>query len=166
MTDAKQTEKKVALTVPDQIGIIVKDVDKAVAFYRSTFGWSFVTYFPELEFTFRGEIGKAKLKVAMTQVGPLEIELIEVLEGETAHSEWLREHGGGLHHLRFPVEDYDATWATLADAGMENIFSQHRVRDDTKRGKRSAIKNAYIDHKDMGGAVLEIFEMKEEDLPQ
>ena len=40
------------------------------------------------------------------------------LEGETPHSEHLREHGEGLHHVRFRTDDLDAT---LEQLGIDDI---------------------------------------------
>ena len=93
---AKQQEPRVKLPPVSQIGIVVKDMDKAIEYYSSTFGWGpFNVLDIELkEFTYKGEPGDCRLKVALARSGPVEIELIQVLEGETPHLEFLREKAG------------------------------------------------------------------------
>ena len=50
--------------------------------------------------------------MAFTELGPVELELIQPISGESIWANFLREHGGGIHHLRFnvdalePVQDY------------------------------------------------------------
>jgi len=69
-------------------------------------------------------LDEASASAAYSQcdAGPLEVELIQVLEGETTHSEHLRAHGEGLHHVRFRVEDLDARLADMESAGFTTIF--------------------------------------------
>ena len=50
----------------------------------------------------------------------MEIELIEVLEGETPHSEHLRDHGEGPQHIRFRIDGIEEKIALLAL--MELVF--------------------------------------------
>ena len=42
---------------------------------------------------------------AMVQLGPIELELLEPLEGVSIYHDWLAEHGEGFHHMKFLVED-------------------------------------------------------------
>ncbi|WP_160330435.1 VOC family protein [Sphaerimonospora mesophila] len=43
--------------------------------------------------------------VAMARLGDIAIELVEPHQGRTRTSQWLDEHGPGIHHLAFWVED-------------------------------------------------------------
>ncbi len=45
-----------------------------------------------------------------------------MLDGETTHSEHLRAHGEGLHHVRFRVSGLEAKLALMERAGFETIF--------------------------------------------
>lgn len=106
----------------DQIGYVVEDMDASMPVYESLFG-PFQVYETELEgATFRGETIDCKLKIATNNGGPIEIELIEVLEGETPHSEHLREHGEGPQHIRFRVGAIEEKIAALEAEGYRNIF--------------------------------------------
>ncbi len=108
----------------EQLGFVVKDLDKAMEYYGAVFGWGpfrIETYKIEGA-TFRGRPCNFYIKCAFTQNGSLEVELIQVLDGETPHSEFLKNHGDGLQHLRFRVDDVDAVTAKLAEKGVQTIF--------------------------------------------
>ena len=100
----------------EQIGIVVDNVDEAVEHFTALFGWGpFRIREVDVQgFTFRNRPGHCRLKMAFARSGPIEIELIQVLEGETPHSEFLRQKGEGLHHLRFRVDNYDELLAGLS----------------------------------------------------
>ncbi len=82
----------IQLPPADQVGIVVKDMDQAIKYYTSVFGWGpFHVFEADMKgVTYRGKTVDCLLKIAMTRSGPIEIELIQVLEGETPHSEFLK----------------------------------------------------------------------------
>jgi len=106
----------------DQIGYVVRDVDEALPAYEAIFGPFDVGESPLPGCTIRGQEADCRLKLAVNRTGPVEIELIEVLEGETPHSEHLRAHGEGPHHVRFQVADLDAKLEAMEAAGFETVF--------------------------------------------
>lgn len=118
-------ERKTNVTLPalDQVCIVVKDVDTAIDYYGSVFGLGpfYVIEMPS-EMKYRGQWSTCRLKLAFALSGDIEIELIQVLEGETPHTEYLREKGEGLFHLRFRVDDLDGTLAELAKEGIEPVW--------------------------------------------
>jgi methylmalonyl-CoA/ethylmalonyl-CoA epimerase len=151
---SEQSVSKVKLPPVEQIGIVVKDVDKAVEYCSSIFGWGpFQVREVEMEgFTYRGQTGKCRLKMAFSRSGPIEIELIEVLEGETPHTDFLGQKGEGLHHLRFRVSDFDGMVATLAGEGICPVFHQ----------KFADIASfAYLDTDRIGGVIFELFQLNQ-----
>jgi methylmalonyl-CoA/ethylmalonyl-CoA epimerase len=147
-------EPAVRLPPVEQIGIVVRDADQAAKFFASTFGWGpFKISEVEMKgFTHGDQTGDCRLKMAFARSGDVEIELIEVLEGETPHSESLRRSGEGLHHLRFRVDDFDAMAAALAKEGVEPLWSQ-------KFPGIAAF--AYMKTDKTSGLMVELFEMKE-----
>ena len=44
---------------------------------------------------------------AETHVGDMGFELLQPLEGESLYTEWLAEHGEGLHHVAVMLHDFD-----------------------------------------------------------
>lgn len=147
-------EPAVRLPPVEQIGIVVRNIDQAVEFFTSMFGWSpFQIRESEMKgFTYDGRPGDCRLKMAFARSGDIEIELIEVLEGETPHSDFLRRHGEGMQHLRFRVDDFDGTLAALAKEGVEPLWSQRFP---------GIAAFAYMKTERTSGLMVELFEMKE-----
>jgi methylmalonyl-CoA/ethylmalonyl-CoA epimerase len=150
-------DKKSAIKLPpvEQVGIVVKDLDKAMEFYCNTFGMGpFQVMDVSLKgCIYRGRPTDCRMKLAMARSGPIEIELIQVLEGETPHTEFLREKGEGLHHLRFSVDDLNAVLAQWAGEGIEPVW-QHSMPE-------VGISWAYLNTDAVGGVMVELIEMKE-----
>ena len=46
------------------------------------------------------------MRLANTYVGSVQLELIEPKDDKSIYAEFLREHGEGLHHVAFGVNDY------------------------------------------------------------
>ena len=108
----------------DQVAYVVEDMDRALVRYESIFGPFEVSELPLVDCTIRGRIADCRLKLAVNRSGPVEIELIQVLEGETTHSEHLRAHGEGPHHVRFRVTGLDAKLEQLGEEGFETVFTK------------------------------------------
>ncbi len=146
-------DSKIKLPPVEQIGIVVKELDQAIDYYTSIFGWGpFQIRDLNLDgYTYRGKKGNCRLKLALYQSGSVEIELIQVLEGETPHTDFLKEKGEGLQHLRFRVDDLDETLAKLNEAGIQPIFHQRLA---------PGVAFAYINSDKIGGIMFELFELK------
>jgi methylmalonyl-CoA/ethylmalonyl-CoA epimerase len=106
----------------DQVGYVVEDLDRALPHYAALFGPFDVNEYALQGLVSHGTSIDCRLKIATNQSGPIEIELIQVVEGETLYSEHLRRHGEGLHHIRFRVDDVDATLAALTQAGYDTLL--------------------------------------------
>jgi hypothetical protein len=106
----------------DQVAVVVCDLDRAMEHYTNDLGigpWAVHTFSPDWikGMTFRGKEQGYTMKLALAQLGPVMYELIEPVEGPTSYHEFLDEHGEGLHHLGYFVEDIDAeirTWSPKA----------------------------------------------------
>jgi len=126
----------------DQIGIVVKDVEKYIKIYEKVFG---VEPFPTVE----SAINSAKLKIVLFELGEVEIELIQVVEGESIHSKFLKERGEGLHHLGFFVKDIEKELARLEKEGI-NVLERGKVL--------GTVEFAYLDTEKTLGVVLELIQ--------
>ena len=148
---SQSTADRFGLGGVDQIGYVVADLETSMPYYESLFG-PFQVYEAALDGAlFRGRKIDCKLKIATNNEGPIEIELIQVLEGETPHTEHLREHGEGPQHIRFRISGIEAKIAELEAAGYENIFFK-RFGPDTAF--------SYLESPaPMGGALIELLEM-------
>ena len=150
------TLKSLEINLPpvEQVGIVVRDVDQAVKNYSTLFGWGpFQISEVDLKGAiYRGKPTDCRLKMAMAQSGAVEIELIEVLEGESIHSEFLRDKGEGVQHVRFSVDNLDEILAEWAKAGVEPVW-QHRMPE-------FGAAWAYVDTDAFGGVMAELLEIK------
>jgi hypothetical protein len=136
----------------DQISYVVEDLDRALPRYQALYGPFEVGVAPLRDCSFRGEPASCTLRVAVNRSGPLEIELIQVLEGDAPHSEHLRAHGEGLHHVRFRVEALDPKLSELERAGFTTIFYK-------RFGPTVAF--AYLETPpEIGSSVIELLEMR------
>lgn len=147
-------EPLVQLPAVEQVGIIVKDLDKAIEYYTSVFGIGpFRVRETRRKFLYKGKPAECCLKIAIAMSGPIEIELIQVIEGESPHADFLREKGEGMQHLRFGVRDFDSVLARLSKAGIKPIFSNVKSEPGTRF--------AYVDSDMVGGVVFEFIERKD-----
>jgi methylmalonyl-CoA/ethylmalonyl-CoA epimerase len=127
------------------VGIPVLDLDKSMKDYRTLglapFQQEFLidsTKFAEYLVYGKTPDPVVKTRGVMGQVGPLGIELLQPLEGETVHKELLEKTGGGIGHIAFAVDDLEEETAKLVEKGFPVILSIKR----SGQTQRSAV---YID---------------------
>jgi methylmalonyl-CoA/ethylmalonyl-CoA epimerase len=137
--DTEQTPAAgVAMKQAVQIGVVVPDLDKATRLLTSLFGigpFRFIEWpnRPESKYFFRGKEEHIKIRQAFAQVGPLELELIQPLEGErNAYRQFLDERGGGIHHVLFEVDDMDAVVRNLAPHNVDVLQAGTGIRPGTR----------------------------------
>ena len=126
----------------DQIGIVVKDMEKSLKFYEQMFGPPFLTL--------ESDVKSGKLKISLFQVGEIQLELIEVVEGETIHSKFLRETGEGLHHIGFIVEDIEEELIRLEKEGI-SVLERGIIQE--------MVKFVYLDTQKRLGIILELIQL-------
>jgi hypothetical protein len=61
------------------------------------------------------------MRLAMADVGPLQIELIEVGSDNTVYAEHVKAHGYGLHHFGVLVDDMEEAKAKATAAGFKVV---------------------------------------------
>ena len=136
---AADLEAGLGLGPPDQISFAVADMAGAVSLLSPLFGGFDVreSVLAAGSFAYRGRAGLTRLRLGICQAGQVEIELVEVLEGDWPTVEHIDRHGPGLHHLRFAVEDLDAKSAQMQAAGFSEV-----LRGVSPRGSRFAYLQA------------------------
>jgi len=123
---------------PVQIGIVVEDLDRATRSLTEFFGigpFRFIEWpnRPDSKYYFRGKEEQIKIRQAFTQVGPLELELIQPLEGEkNAYFEFLQQKGGGIHHILFEVDNMDDAVRNLAANQVKVLQAGTGIRPGTR----------------------------------
>jgi methylmalonyl-CoA/ethylmalonyl-CoA epimerase len=113
----------------NQVGIIVKDLKKAVEFYQKLGIGPFVPRFrPPCNEVWEGDKPvELHLNLMFAYFNNIELELIEPA-GPGLHMDFLNRTGGGLHHMGFWVDDLDATLKDLAKKGI-GILSRGKRKE-------------------------------------
>jgi len=142
----------VKLPPVQQIGVVVEDMDRAIAHY-ARFGWGpfQVHEFENKGVTCFGVTTDCRMKIAFYNSGPVEIELIQVLEGDTPHTRFLEQRGEGIQHLRFEIDGLQDILKKLAPLDIKPIFN-HTYRE-------IGIDFAYLDTDVDGGVIMELIEI-------
>ena len=112
----------------NQIAMIVQDAEATAKRYWDDAGvgpWRFYTIHPSTtsDMRLRGKPIEHSFIAAIASVGDVELELIQPLEGESLYAEYLAQHGEGLHHVEFGVDDFDETMAHFKSRGYSEIQS-------------------------------------------
>lgn len=100
------------ITRVHHVGIVVRDLARAYAFWREALGLPLVR---------EAEVADQGVRAALLAAGPCEVELLEPIAEDTGVARFLARRGGGLHHLCLEAEDVAGEVARLADRGVELI---------------------------------------------
>ena len=144
----------VELKRPVQIGVVVRHLEQATQLLTSLFGigpFRFIEWpnRADSKYFYRGQEEHIKIRQAFAQVGALELELIQPIEGErNAYREFLEEKGGGIHHLLFEVDDMDQVVRHLAKDGIEVLQAGTGIRPGTRW--------ALLDTQNLAGFLIEL----------
>jgi methylmalonyl-CoA/ethylmalonyl-CoA epimerase len=147
-----------------QVALIVEDLDVTVENFWKLYGigpWYFYTYGKPLVkwMTYHGQPSEYKMRIALSYLGPMRIELIELGEGDTVYADHVREHGYGVHHLGILVEDMEAALDEAAAAGVKML------QDGSGFGRDGDGHYAYLDTEGEIGVMLELIEQPKGRVP-
>jgi hypothetical protein len=147
-----------------QVGLVVESLDRAVESYWGSFGvgpWHIYTYGRPLvkKMTYRGRPSEYRMRIALSYLGPLRIELIETLDGQTIYDEFVREHGYGLHHFGVLVQDMETAIAEAEAAGLKVI------QEGRGFGLDGDGHYAYLDTEGSIGITLELIQRPKRRVP-
>jgi hypothetical protein len=126
MTEKKSSSIDVNV---DQIGIVVRDLRDMAENLNQILGigpfrifeWPIEGIDPES--TYHGEPEHYRILLGFARQGVTQIELIEPLEGKNIWSDFLDDHGPGIHHFRLVVSDFEEKSNQLEKAGLKKIAS-------------------------------------------
>jgi methylmalonyl-CoA epimerase len=103
--------------VLDHVGIAVKDLEAALAFYRDALG---------LEIEAPEEVASQRVRAHFIPVGGSNLELLEATAADSAVAKYIEKRGPGLHHITLRVDDITAALAQLKARGAKLIDEQAR----------------------------------------
>ena len=107
-----------------QVGVVVKDVEKVVE-RLSELGigpFDKMVLPPEREEYFREKRMYAEFDIRGTRMGNVQLELIQPLEGDSPHKEFLETKGEGIQHVMYQVDNLEETVKELTDKGVEVLL--------------------------------------------
>lgn len=112
----------VKLPPVSHIGIFVKSLEESSKYYTDTLGlgpWTFAENNPTKEQMLVGE--PFKLSVCFAEWGSTVIELLEAKSENSVWSNYIRDHGEGIHHTAHMVPNFDEVIAGLEAHGAKMI---------------------------------------------
>lgn len=104
--------------VLDHVGIAVRDLGAALAFYRDALG---------LEVEAPEEVSSQRVRAHFIPVGESALELLEATSSDSAIAKYLDKRGPGLHHITLRVEDIKSALDQLKARGVRLIDEQPRA---------------------------------------
>src|SRR5215813_3484458 len=103
--------------VLDHIGIAVRDLPAALAFYRDSLG---------LAVELSEEVSSQRVRAHFVPVGQSSLELLEATASDSAIAKYIEKRGPGLHHITLRVDDISAALDQLKARGIRLIDEQAR----------------------------------------
>ncbi|MCC7353053.1 MAG: VOC family protein [Anaerolineae bacterium] len=155
--NGQEEPQKTRLAYCVQIGAVVRDVQATMDRLSSTFGigpwhlYEWPRHRENMKGRYRGQPGNFRFLMAFAQMGHVELELVQPLEGESIYTEFLREKGEGLHHIHFDLPDVQQALASWREDGVATIQSG--------TGLRPGAEWAYLNTAELpsfGGILVEI----------
>ena len=96
----------------DHIGIAVKNLEAASAYYENALG---------LKCHGVEEVESQKVRTAFFEAGEVHIELLEPTSEESPIAKFLEKKGEGIHHIAFATDDITGQLSQAKDAGVSLI---------------------------------------------
>ncbi len=128
------------LTAIDHVGIVVDDLDGAVAFYEQTFGAKVVH---------RERVEQDGVEEALLAAGGDYVQLLTPTREDSAVAKWLSKHGSGLHHVGYRVTSCQEALDRAVAAGV-------RALDAAPRPGSRGTTVAFLHPKSSFGTLIEL----------
>jgi methylmalonyl-CoA/ethylmalonyl-CoA epimerase len=134
----------------DHIAIVVKNMDKALKFYSKAFGIKFEEVqqhdLPP-DVIYKGKPSPYTMKVTFGHMGPVRVEMVQVVQGKCIYTDFLDKKGEGIHHLGFEVDDLEKEVANAKSQGLKMICHLKMV---------GIMAFAHFDPKETSGVAIEL----------
>jgi len=101
----------------DHIGIVVEDIEAALAVYEAALGLPLENIV---------EVPEQGVRVAFLSLGESNIELVQPTADDTGTAKFLTRRGEGVHHICIEVDDIRAALARLKAHGVQLIDEEPR----------------------------------------
>lgn len=146
LTATTQAQEKFGKANITQIGVVVKDIEKASEKWASILGFSEVPTviitdgYDKANTQFKGKPTNARAKLAFFRLENITIELIEPVGKKSTWYKHLKKHGEGFHHIAFNVE------------GMEKniVYLENRGGKPEQKGDFTGGSYSYVNMPELG----------------
>tara|TARA_B100000900_G_scaffold355910_1_gene325394 strand:- start:581 stop:985 length:405 start_codon:yes stop_codon:yes gene_type:complete len=128
----------------EHIGIAVKDLTNANAFFEKLFNQSHY----KVE-----EVESEGLFTSFFKVGDTKIELLQALQADSPIAKFIEKRGEGIHHIAFEVDDIQSEMERLQAEGFELIHTEAKDGADNK-------KICFLHPKSTSGVLIELCQEK------
>ncbi|MDR1182830.1 MAG: methylmalonyl-CoA epimerase [Bacteroidales bacterium] len=126
----------------EHIGIAVKNLNEAIAYYEKVLGLK--CYAIE-------EVADQKVKTAFFMIGQTKIELLEPTDSESAVGKFIEKRGEGIHHIAYAVDNLSSALEELGEKSIQLIDKQPRKGAE-------GLNIAFLHPKSTGSVLTELCE--------
>ncbi len=142
-----------------QVGCVVRNLQKTIKNYEEVIGigpFATIEFKPEKSFV-KGRRGEVYFRIGIAPLTTeMSLELLEVIDGEPYHKDFLEKHGEGVQHLGFFTDDYDGVLKRAEKIGIPVLMSA-----ETDVPGMGHVRAAYLDTSEKIGVLVEIIEVKQ-----
>ncbi len=131
----------------DHIGIAVKNLEEALAFYEDALG---------LKATGTEVVEEQKVKIAFLPLGESKLELLESTSTDGPVAKFIETRGEGIQHIAVRVDNIEEMLQQLEEKGV-------RLIDKTPRYGAGGARIAFLHPKSTSGILLELCQRNEEE---
>ena len=116
-----------------QVALVTKDIEASAKRWAAVLGVDvpkITTTRPgnEVHMVYQGKPSNARAKLAFLRAGQVTVELIEPVGAGSSWKKFLDEHGEGVHHIAFNVQNLERADSEMKALGYDEI---HRGRWDS-----------------------------------
>ena len=139
-----------------QLGYVTRNLDAAMGRFKVQGGIrAFATYDAELDVVAQGRADRARIRVALANVGPMQVEIIEPVEGAIeVYREGAPDADVFLHHVAALVRGSEADWHAALRSAPEH--SKPVIEGEGGRAWGTLTRFAYFDLRSRFGHFLEL----------
>ncbi len=150
-------ESLAALSGIAQLGVVIRDMDRAMRVYSRLLGvrgW-FRTRMLDYEVIYRGQPADVEWDIVLGYSRGLQIELIRILSGEQNLYHELLGDGEGFHHVATAVSDLAPHLTQMRQAGID-VLQQGTIHFEGG----AVAQFAYLDTLPLCGFIVELVETR------
>ncbi len=154
-------KRQLKLPEVGQLGYVVSDVDEAIDRYKETFGvgpWMLLDVRPEPCIEGGREVHPL-LRIALAYAGSVQVEFIQLMEGESFHLQHVKESEGEVHHLGFMVQNIGRRLDAYGKRGI-GVLQRGTIKEAGVR-----VDYAYLDTVGQAGIIIELLQWRLGPLP-